>query len=71
MKILIALSFFNEIRIAIGGAGGKVLSRSIATDRYWGEKLAKMMAVIGAINGIASVTAPVVGGMMTDSIGFI
>lgn len=54
----------------VGGAGGIVLSRSIATDRYWGEKLAKMMAVIGAINGIAPVTAPIVGGLMTDSLGW-
>lgn len=54
----------------IGGAGGIVLSRSIATDRYWGEKLAKMMAIIGAIHGIAPVSAPVIGGTMTDSMGW-
>lgn len=54
----------------IGGAGGIVLSRSIATDRYWGAKLSRMMAIIGAINGIAPVTAPVLGGMMTESMGW-
>lgn len=43
-----------------------MLSRSIATDRYWGQKLARMMAVIGAINGIAPVVSPVAGGLMTD-----
>ncbi|MGM9759203.1 MAG: multidrug effflux MFS transporter [Parabacteroides sp.] len=54
----------------IGGAGGIVLSRSIATDCYWGANLAKMMAFIGAIHGIAPVSAPVLGGTMTDSLGW-
>ena len=67
-----SIEFFVAMRLlqGIGGSGGIVLSRSIATDRYWGEKLAKMMAIIGAINGIAPVTAPVLGGMMTDSLGW-
>lgn len=66
IEVFVALRFLQ----GVGGSGGIVLSRSIATDRYWGEKLAKMMAVIGAINGIAPVTAPVIGGMMTDSMGW-
>ncbi|MGM9777555.1 MAG: multidrug effflux MFS transporter [Prevotella sp.] len=66
----IEMFVFLRLLQGMGGAGGIVLSRSIATDRYWGEKLAKMMAVIGAINGIAPVTAPVIGGMMTDSLGW-
>lgn len=66
IHVFVALRFIQ----GIGGAGGIVLSRSVATDRYWGEKLAKMMAIIGAINGIAPVVAPVAGGMMTDSIGW-
>lgn len=66
------IEMFVALRLlqGIGGAGGIVLSRSIATDRYWGEKLAKMMAVIGAIQGIAPVSAPIIGGMMTDSLGW-
>lgn len=66
------IEMFVGLRLlqGIGGAGGIVLSRSIATDRYWGEKLAKMMAVIGAIQGIAPVSAPIIGGMMTDSLGW-
>lgn len=42
----------------IAGAGGIVISRSIATDKYSGKELAKMLAVIGAINGVAPVAAP-------------
>lgn len=54
----------------IAGAGGIVISRSIATDKYSGRELAKMLAVIGAINGIAPVAAPIVGGVFTESIGW-
>ena len=51
----------------IAGAGGIVISRSIATDKYSGHELAKMLAVIGAINGVAPVAAPIVGGVWITS----
>lgn len=54
----------------IGGAGGIVLSRSIATDTYSGRDLAKIMAIIGAINGIAPITAPIIGGFAADFAGW-
>lgn len=54
----------------IAGAGGIVISRSVATDKYSGHELAKMLAVIGAINGVAPVAAPIVGGVLTDAIGW-
>lgn len=54
----------------LGGAGGVVLSRSVATDCYSGRELAKTLAVIGAINGIAPVTAPVIGGLFSEAIGW-
>jgi DHA1 family bicyclomycin/chloramphenicol resistance-like MFS transporter len=64
--------FFLACRLVqgLGGAGGIVLSRSIATDCYSGRTLAKMMAIIGAINGIAPATAPVIGGLITTSLGW-
>jgi len=46
----------------IGGAGGIVLSRSIAADMYSGRELAKMIAILSAINNLAPVAAPVAGG---------
>lgn len=61
--------FFRLIQ-GIAGAGGIVISRSIATDKFVGRELLKMLAVIGAINGIAPVVAPVIGGLLTDSIGW-
>ena len=46
----------------VAGAGGIVISRSIAADKFKGRNLAKALAVVGAINGIAPVAAPVIGG---------
>lgn len=54
----------------IAGAGGIVISRSIAADKYSGRELAKMLAIIGAINGVAPVVAPVAGGGMAESVGW-
>ena len=54
----------------IAGAGGIVLSRSIATDTYNGHDLLKMLAIIGAINGIAPICAPVVGGALVGITGW-
>ncbi len=49
----------------IGASGGIVISRSVAADTFSGRDLAKAMAVIGAINGIAPVASPVVGGFLS------
>lgn len=54
----------------IAGAGGIVIARSVASDMYTGRELAAMLAVIGAINGVAPVTAPVIGGILADGAGW-
>lgn len=58
---------FNILRLVQGlaGAGGVVLSKSIATDMYEGKPLADFLALMGAINGIAPVCAPIVGGALS------
>ncbi len=43
----------------IAGAGGIVISRSVATDCYGGKELAKAFAMISAVNGLAPILAPV------------
>ncbi|MBP3299155.1 MAG: multidrug effflux MFS transporter [Muribaculaceae bacterium] len=48
-----------------GASGGYFLSRTIPTDVTGGRPLARMMALIGAINGIAPASAPVLGGVFT------
>lgn len=44
------------------GAGGSVLSRSIARDRYQGTLLTQFFALLMTVNGIAPVISPVIGG---------
>ncbi|MCC8070566.1 MAG: Bcr/CflA family efflux MFS transporter [Bacteroidales bacterium] len=58
---------FNAFRLfqGIGGAGGIVISKSMATDMYSGHELARFMALLGAINGVAPVCAPVIGGALS------
>ncbi len=55
---------------SIAGAGGIVISRSVAADKYSGRELAKMLALIGAINGVAPVAAPMGGGFLAGSVGW-
>lgn len=64
------ISQFVAMRLiqGIAGSGGVVLSRSIATDKYSAMELATMLGIIGSINGIATVAAPIAGGL-TAGIG--
>lgn len=66
------IRFFNVCRFiqGLGGAGGIVLSRSISTDCYSGRELARTLAIIGAVNGVAPVTAPMIGGLVSGSVGW-
>lgn len=66
IKLFIAMRLVQ----GIAGAGGIVIARSIASDIYTGRDLAAMLAVIGAINGIAPVTAPVIGGALAGGTGW-
>ena len=64
------ISQFVAMRLiqGIAGSGGVVLSRSIASDKYSSLELAMMLGIIGSINGIATVAAPIAGGL-TAGIG--
>ena len=64
--------FFIVCRLfqGLGASGCVLLARSIPTDEYHGRQLAKIMALVGAINGIAPVSGPLVGGFMAKSIGW-
>lgn len=54
IHVFLVMRFFE----GLGAAGAIVLSRSIAADRYTGRELGSFMGVMGAIQGIAPVTAP-------------
>lgn len=64
--------FFNGCRLfqGLGAGGAMVLSTSIPADVYLGRQLAKLMAIVGMINGVAPALGPVVGGFMADWVGW-
>lgn len=53
-----------------GASGGYFLARTIPADMYQGRALAKVMALVGAINGFAPASAPVVGGLVARATGW-
>lgn len=66
------ITFFIVCRLfqGVGAGGAMVLSTSIPADVFMGRQLAKLMAIIGVINGVAPALAPVLGGVMSDWIGW-
>ena len=66
IHVFLVMRFFE----GLGAAGTIVLSRSIAADRYTGRELGSFMGVMGAIQGIAPVTAPMLGALIADAAGW-
>lgn len=66
------IEFFVSCRLfqGMGASGAYLLGRSMPADRYSGVQLAKIMALIGAINGVAPASAPVLGGVTADAWGW-
>lgn len=54
----------------LGVSGGYFLARTIPADLFAGRRLAKIMALVGAINGFAPASAPVLGGFVADTAGW-
>lgn len=54
----------------LGASGGYFLARTIPADMYHGRDLAKVMALVGAINGFAPASAPVIGGFVGKAVGW-
>lgn len=67
-----SIHIFNTCRFfqGVGASGGYFLARTIPADIYSGRNLAKLMALIGGINGIAPASAPVIGGVTADHFGW-
>lgn len=66
------ISFFIGCRLfqGFGASGAVMLAKTIPADKFQGIQLAKLMSVIGAINGIAPVCGPLAGGFMAHAIGW-
>lgn len=57
--------FFRLLQ-GFSGAGGVVISRSIALDLYQGKELAHFFSMLSAVQGLAPVCAPVLGGILLE-----
>lgn len=66
------IHFFLFCRLVqgMGASGGYFLARTIPADLYAGRALAKTMAIVGAINGFAPASAPVIGGFLSQHWGW-
>lgn len=67
-----SIHIFNLCRFfqGLGVSGGYFLARTMPADIYSGRSLAKLMALVGGINGIAPASAPVLGGITADTFGW-
>ena len=55
---------FFRVFQGIAGAGGVVISKSVAADLYQGRKLNDFFSLLMVINGLAPIVAPVIGGFV-------
>lgn len=55
---------FFRVFQGIAGAGGVVISKSVAADLYQGRELNDFFSLLMVINGLAPIVAPVVGGFV-------
>lgn len=58
-----AFLFFRLLQ-GLSGAGGVVISKSIVADLYRGKELSRFFAVLSAVQGLAPVGAPLLGGLL-------
>lgn len=67
-----SIHIFNLCRFfqGLGASSGYLLAKVIPADVYGGRALARLMALVGAINGLAPAIAPVAGGVIADAWGW-
>ncbi len=66
----IELFVFWRFWQGIAAAGGIVIARSIATDKFKKDILAKALGLVGAIHGVAPIVAPIFGGVVLSFVGW-
>lgn len=66
----IAALIVGRIVQAGGSAAGMVLARSIVRDFYGRDRAANMLGYLTTVMVVAPMVAPVLGGVLTDSIGW-
>lgn len=67
-----SIHIFNLCRLVqgLGASAGYLLAKTIPADVYAGRQLAKLMTLVGAINGFAPASAPVIGGILDNDLGW-
>lgn len=55
---------FHRLIQGLAGAGGVVISKSIAIDLYQGRELTRFFSMLSSVQGLAPVCAPVLGGLL-------
>lgn len=62
------IAVFNVCRLLQGlaASGGIVIARSVSADSYRGPVLTKFLAMVSAVNGVAPIAAPVLGGFLLN-----
>ena len=66
VELFLAMRFLE----GLGASGAIVMSRAVAADRYTGRALGSFMAVMGSIQGIAPITAPLLGSLIAETVGW-
>lgn len=66
LALFVCLCFMQ----GVASSGGVVIARSIVADCYRGTELSRMYGVVGMINGVATVLAPVFGGLLAMQWGW-
>lgn len=66
------IAVFNAFRLIQGlaASGGIVLARSVSADSYRGPVLTKFLAMVSAINGVAPIAAPLLGGILLNFVSW-
>lgn len=57
---------FYRLIQGLAGAGGVVVSKSIAIDCYQGKELTRFFSMLSSVQGLAPVCAPVLGGLLLE-----
>ena len=66
LPLLLIARFFQ----GLGGAAGMVLGRAVIADRSRGITATQALSLVMAIQGIAPVAAPILGGLLVEPIGW-
>lgn len=66
----IAILIVARIAQGFTGAAGMVIGRAIARDLTSGADLARILSLLAIIMGAAPILAPIVGGMVAESLGW-